>query len=158
MSKRTSSNDDKFGSSKSKSVRDVPSLFSRDVAIEGTVYCKGDIQIDGHIKGDIKSGSLTIGKDAVIEGNVIADDVNVQGQVIGKIIADKIRLHERAHVEGDVVHNLLTIDFGAFISGHCRNKDAADKSKKFRGTAKHEELASELELDIQKSVLPDAAE
>lgn len=154
--------DDRFGTSKAKPARDIPSIFGRDVVIEGTVYANGDIQIDGRIKGDIKSKSLTIGKDAVIEGNVIADNITVQGRVMGKVIADKIRLHERAHVEGDVVHNLLTIDLGAFISGYCRNRDAADKSKKFsgvsKGTSRFEQLDYEDGTDDQRPLLPDAAE
>ena len=40
----------------------------------------GDIQVEGTVEGDIRAHLLTVGESATIKGEVIADDVVVNGQ------------------------------------------------------------------------------
>ena len=46
----------------------TPALLSKNVVIEGDMTSTGDIQIDGQMKGNLKAGSVTIGREAMIEG------------------------------------------------------------------------------------------
>ena len=41
-------------------------------------------------------------------------------RVDGKIEAKKVVLTSTAHMSGDVIHQDITIQSGAFIDGHCR--------------------------------------
>ena len=114
--------------------RNVPSIFSEDVTIEGTLRSAGDVQFDGTINGNIHSGVLTIGEKATINGEVLADEVSVYGRVVGTVRANSVNLMSSAHVEGDVFHNSLAVESGAFFQGQCKRvdnptSDAAPRSK-----------------------------
>ena len=101
----------------------APSIFSTDLVIEGSLHSDGDIQIDGRVEGNIRSGSLTIGEKSVVNGEIVANDVTVRGRVIGSIRARKVALDGTSHVEGDILHNSLAVESGAFFDGNCRHAD-----------------------------------
>jgi len=101
----------------------APSIFSSDLLVEGTLHSDGDIQIDGRIDGNIRSGSLTIGERAIINGEIVANDIIVRGRVLGSIRARKVQLSSTAHVEGDILHNALAVESGAFFDGNCRHAE-----------------------------------
>ena len=60
------------------------SILSADLLIKGNLKTTGDIQIMGTVEGDIRAHLLTIGEGATVKGEVIADDVVVNGNVIGR--------------------------------------------------------------------------
>ena len=60
---------------------------------------------------------------AVIQGEVIADDVTVRGCVRGSIRARKIHLCAKSRVEGDILYEIFSAEAGAQIEGHCRHAD-----------------------------------
>ncbi len=103
--------------------KSAPSIFSTDLVIEGTLHSDGDIQIDGRVEGNIRSGSLTIGEKSVINGEIVANDVTIRGRVVGSIRARKVALSGTSHVEGDILHNALAVESGAFFDGNCRHAD-----------------------------------
>ena len=53
----------------------APSVIGEDLTVEGNVISKGEVQLEGEIKGDCRCASLVIGDKALIEGGVLADDV-----------------------------------------------------------------------------------
>jgi len=106
-----------------KNVRSAPSIFSADCMITGTIASSGDLQIDGRVEGDITSGSLTIGEQAEIVGEIRAELVTVHGKVDGSIRAKKVHLASTSHVKGDILHAALAVETGAFFEGNCRHAD-----------------------------------
>jgi cytoskeletal protein CcmA (bactofilin family) len=101
-----------------------PSLLSSDLTIKGNVLTSGDIQIEGTIEGDVRAHLLTVGESAVIKGEISADDVVVNGRVIGRLRGLKVRLTATAQVEGDIVHKTIAIESGAHFEGTVqRNED-----------------------------------
>ncbi len=101
----------------------APSIISADMTVVGTVSATGDIQVDGKIEGDIYSTSLTVGEKAVVNGEVRADEVTIRGHLVGGLRARKINLASTCHVEGDIVHNALSVETGAFFQGNIRHSD-----------------------------------
>jgi len=91
--------------------------------ITGNVTSKGEIQVDGEIKGDIHCGSLLLGDKATIHGSVIAEDVVVRGKVMGSIRGLRVTLQAQSHVEGDIFHQSLAIEQGAYFEGKSRRSD-----------------------------------
>lgn len=100
-----------------------PSLISANLQIVGNLRSQGEVQIDGTVDGDVSANALTIGERATINGEIVADDVVVRGRVNGRIRARKVQLAKSAHVVGDIWHELLAIDSGAFVEGHCKRTD-----------------------------------
>lgn len=101
----------------------APSIFSSDLIVEGTLHSEGDIQVDGRVEGNIKSGSLTVGEKAVINGELVAKEIIIRGRVIGSVRGYKVQLSSTSHVEGDILHNALAVESGAFFDGNCRHAD-----------------------------------
>lgn len=97
----------------------TPSLISSDVKITGDLNSPGEVQFDGTIDGDIGCGTLTVGEHAQVNGALTADRAIIHGTVKGSIRARIVHLHHTARLEGDVVHEDLTIDSGAYIEGRC---------------------------------------
>ena len=101
----------------------VPSIISGDLIVRGTLVSHGDVQVDGKVDGDIRAGSLVIGEKAIIVGDVYADEAIVRGRVEGSIRARKVQLCSTCHVEGNILHEALSMEVGAFFEGNCRHSD-----------------------------------
>lgn len=104
-------------------VKSAPSIISNDMTVHGSLSASGDIQVDGKVEGDIESGSLTIGEKATVHGEVTGEDVIIRGRVIGSVRASRVHLAGTAHVEGDIYHQALAVETGAFFEGNCRHSD-----------------------------------
>jgi cytoskeletal protein CcmA (bactofilin family) len=61
-----------------------------------------------------------VGSGAKIKGTVYGNAVELSGTIDGKIEAEKVVLTSSAHMSGDVIHQDIRIESGAFIDGHCR--------------------------------------
>jgi cytoskeletal protein CcmA (bactofilin family) len=106
-------------------------VLSSDLTIKGNLTTSGDIQIEGILEGDIRANLLTVGESATVRGEVIADDVVVNGRVIGCVRGLKVRLTSTARVEGDVIHKTIAIESGAHFEGSVkRNDDPLNNSGK----------------------------
>lgn len=93
------------------------SLISEDITIEGSVAGEGDLHVDGVIRGDVRIGHLTIGETGHIEGSIQAETVEARGRIIGTLTAKQVRLHGTAYVDGDITHEQLSVETGAFFQG-----------------------------------------
>lgn len=93
------------------------SLISEDITIEGSIVGEGELHVDGVIRGDVRIGRLTIGETGHIEGSVQAESVEARGRVIGTLTAKQVRLYGTAYVDGDITHEQLSVETGAFFQG-----------------------------------------
>ncbi|MBV9571889.1 MAG: polymer-forming cytoskeletal protein [Alphaproteobacteria bacterium] len=107
-----------------QAARSAPSIISADLVVTGTLSSTGDMQVDGRVEGDVHSAGLVIGEKAVIQGEVLADEVTVRGRVEGSIRARKILLCSTCHVEGNILHEAFAVEAGAFFEGNCRHSDS----------------------------------
>ncbi len=101
----------------------VPSIIGEDLTITGNVVSKGEIQIDGEIQGDVECGSLLLGDKSQVVGSVVAEDVVVRGRIVGSIRGLRVTLQAQSHVEGDIYHQSLAIEQGAYFEGKSRRSD-----------------------------------
>ncbi|MEO1424233.1 MAG: polymer-forming cytoskeletal protein, partial [Pseudomonadota bacterium] len=88
----------------------APSVLSSDLTIKGNLETSGDIQIEGTVEGDIRAHLLTVGEGATVRGEVVADDLVVNGRVVGRVRGLKVRLTSSARVEGDIIHKTIAIE------------------------------------------------
>jgi cytoskeletal protein CcmA (bactofilin family) len=104
----------------SESVRKAPqvaSLIGENLTIEGSISGEGELHLDGVIRGDLRIGKLTVGETGHVEGSISAESVEVRGRVIGTLTAKQVRLYGTAYVDGDITHEQLAIEQGAFFQG-----------------------------------------
>lgn len=108
----------------------APSILSADLTVTGSISSEGEVQLDGAVDGDVRAGSLTIGEEATVKGEVICETVVVRGRIEGSIRARQVQLAATARVEGDVVHASLAIESGAYFDGNCkRSSDPLNDGK-----------------------------
>jgi cytoskeletal protein CcmA (bactofilin family) len=96
------------------------SVISKSLKITGQLESTEDIHIEGEVDGDIRGVGVKIGHNAKVKGTVYGEEVEVAGTVIGKVEARKVVIASTGHMSGDVIHQDLRIDSGAYIDGHCR--------------------------------------
>lgn len=99
------------------------SVLSTDLHVTGNLKTTGDIQVEGTVEGDIRAHLLTIGEGATIKGEVIADDVVINGRIVGRVRGLKVRLTSTARVEGDIIHKTIAIESGAHFEGSVQRQD-----------------------------------
>ncbi|MEO1705622.1 MAG: polymer-forming cytoskeletal protein [Pseudomonadota bacterium] len=99
------------------------SILSADLTITGNLRTSGDINIEGQVEGDIRAHLLTVGEGATVKGECVADDVVVNGRIIGRVRGLKVRLTSTARVEGDIIHKTIAIESGAHFEGSVQRQD-----------------------------------
>lgn len=95
------------------------SVLARDLLFEGNISGDGELTIDGQVKGDIRVNRLIIGDTGSVEGSVQAENVDVRGRVVGSVNGQQVRLLSTAYVDGDINHEQLAIEVGAYFQGRC---------------------------------------
>ena len=111
------------GETKTERPKMIPSIIGEGLTITGNVASKGEIQVDGEIQGDIHCGSLLLGDTAQVVGGVTAEDIVVRGRVVGSIRGLRVTLQAQSHIEGDIIHQSLAIEQGAYFEGKSRRSD-----------------------------------
>jgi cytoskeletal protein CcmA (bactofilin family) len=94
-------------------------VLSADVEIKGSIKFQNDMLIDGKVEGEILSpGTLTIGENAEIRGEIKTKSVTVLGKVHGNItVEERCELKTRAVLMGDLKSARLMIEEGATFVG-----------------------------------------
>ena len=96
-------------------------LIGGGTIVTGDIISKGDIRIDGRLKGSITTeGKIVLGPQGKIEGDVLCADADISGVVNAKITVSKLlSLKSTARLNGDIVSNKLSIEPGATFTGSC---------------------------------------
>ncbi len=114
------------GSAPRPSAAKAASLLSSDLVFEGNISGGGELQVDGTVRGDIKVARLTVGESGNVEGSVQGDYVEIRGRVVGGVNGKQVKLMSTAYVDGDISHEQLSIDVGAYFQGRCLQGRKAD--------------------------------
>ena len=113
----------------------VINMIGAGTAIAGDVISKGDIRVDGTLKGSVNtSGKVVLGKEGIIEGDVICNNADISGTIKAKItVSQLLSLKETAKLDGDIITSKLSIEPGATFTGSCSMgaviKDIKDAGK-----------------------------
>lgn len=103
----------------------IKSLIAQGTRIEGNMKFDEGLRIDGEVFGDIhatgQASLLVISEAAVVQGEVVADHVIINGTCRGPVSArELLELQPKARIEGDVSYVALEMHQGAVISGQLR--------------------------------------
>jgi len=94
-------------------------VLNSDVELKGTLKFSGELTFDGKLDGDIQSeGSLNLGDNAVVKGNLNVNTVVMRGKVNGNVTAkEKIDIKSKTELFGDVRAPKLVIEEGVTFVG-----------------------------------------
>ena len=106
--------------SSAKLAQNTTTLIAGGTEIEGNIRFRGNVHIEGSVKGNISSndGKLQLIDGSNVEGNITAADILVNGKVNGDVYAtEKLKLSQRAEIHGDVYYEVMEMVAGAAING-----------------------------------------
>ncbi len=97
-------------------------IIGKGSTFTGNIQTYGNIRVEGRIVGDVVSKSkVAIGPSAVIEGNVLAQVAEVEGEVKGALeVTDILTLKPSCKILGDIITNKLIVESGAKFEGKCK--------------------------------------
>ncbi|GJQ61649.1 MAG: hypothetical protein SCALA702_07020 [Melioribacteraceae bacterium] len=107
------------------------SILSTGVKIEGKISSEGNVRIDGSVIGSVVvNGNLTLGDKSVINGEIEARNITINGKLEGKISSsEKLVLEKNSAVTADVRAKILVIEEGALFEGRTNMKGDAPRSR-----------------------------
>ncbi|HIJ56439.1 MAG TPA: polymer-forming cytoskeletal protein [Deltaproteobacteria bacterium] len=111
---KTSSTDTK------PATKDRNTIFGQNISIEGSIRGEENIIIEGSIKGEVEleKHDFIVGSEGRFEGDIRAQNVNISGLVIGKVITKgKVELTKEADFIGDIRAKNFLMAEGAYFKG-----------------------------------------
>lgn len=94
-------------------------FLSPQTKIKGDIQTKGVLRIDGIVEGNVSvQGRLILGVKANVQGNIMADSLEVEGTLTGDCqVKETLTLKESAIVNGNLIYGNISIDLGARFTG-----------------------------------------
>lgn len=102
-------------------------LISRATKVVGDVYFTGELQLEGKVTGNLiaeneKDAKLVIADTGLVEGDVRAPVIIVNGRVLGNIYSSKhLELAAKGNVVGTVHYHSIEMVKGAQVNGSMIN-------------------------------------
>lgn len=106
-----------------RTTRVGPSIIGADVVVQGTIVTGGELQIDGTVQGDVRAAAIVVGPQGTVHGELAGEEIFLRGRVIGPIRGLRVQVFAGAHVDGDIIHDSLAVETGAFCQGTIRRSD-----------------------------------
>lgn len=97
-------------------------IIGKGTILEGNIETYGNIRIEGKVIGDVKTKSkVALGQSCRVEGNILAQNAEVAGEVVGKLeVGEQLLLRPSAIINGDIITNKLIVESGATFNGGCK--------------------------------------
>lgn len=126
MFRKTTNKESREAPSASK--KTSPTVIASDVNMLGNLISDGVIDFDGKLDGNIQCRTLHVRQNAVINGEVTADEIFIHGTVKGTMNVRSVTLHANAYVDGVVMHETIAIEDGATMDGKLKKTNKPEPS------------------------------
>ena len=116
--------------------KDAPSgttsLVSRPVVVEGEISGEENLHVDGRVKGIIRlAGDLFVGASGVVEAEIDARNVVIQGALTGKVLARRqLEVQPSGRFNGEATAASYEIRQGAVFEGVSRMLGSKTQTEK----------------------------
>ena len=119
-------------------------VITDQVELRGSLAFDGNLEFNGLFEGEIVSGgTLLIGPNAILKGDIQANKVFLHGKVHGNISAtESIEVRDQAQLFGDVRTEKFVVAESASFRGRSEPLDGKATSPSFIPTFRH--LSSKL--------------
>jgi len=98
------------------------SLLSKKVNIVGEIEGNEDLHVEGRFKGAINiTGNIFVGQTGVVEADIEADNIVIQGKIHGNVLARKqLEIQSLGDLIGDCSAQSINIKEGAVFEGRSK--------------------------------------
>ena len=107
---------------------EINAFLGAGTSYQGKLLFQGSVRIDGEFRGEVESeGTLVVGREAKLLGQIKVGQLIVSGHINGEIIAtDKVTLHSKANLVGSVRTPSLVVEDGAVLEGEVKMGSTID--------------------------------
>lgn len=97
----------------------VISIIGPGMRVVGDCEADGTLRIEGKVEGTVRAAkAVVVGKEGVVDGDVITQDAIIGGRVNGKVIAEsRLELQATCSIEGEIRARRIKLDEGGQING-----------------------------------------
>ena len=132
--------------------KDIPSVISKSVNINGDITNGGLIEIEGNVEGNISADTVTIREGGIIKGNINCKVLNIKGNFNGNARSEKINIADTAIINGLLEYNFLSADYGANINCELKRLNDQKNSIKLADILKKDEKKEEKKDEMKKNI------
>lgn len=95
------------------------SIVGPGMRVVGDCDTDGTLRIEGTVQGTVRAGkAVVVGKDGVVNGDVITQDAIIGGRVNGSVLAEsRLELQTTCVVEGEIRARRIKLDEGGRLNG-----------------------------------------
>lgn len=99
----------------------ISTLIGAGTVFNGDFIVQDTMRVDGTINGNCTSkGTLILGEEGKIVGNISAQNIFISGEVKGDIVSTgKLEVLSTGKVTGDIRARKLVVDEDAYFDGRC---------------------------------------
>jgi len=93
-------------------------IIGEKISIEGSIQGKGDLVIDGSVKGSInlEEHHLTVGPKGCVKADIHADNVTISGRMTSNINAScKVEITKDADFNGEIKTKRISVEDEAYL-------------------------------------------
>ncbi len=110
----------------------VDTLIGPQVVIRGDLQFAGGLYIEGRVIGKViasngEAAMVTVAESGVIEGELRAPNVVINGQLVGDAYGEHVELHPNARVHGNVHYQVVEMAAGATLTGRLIHAESAGR-------------------------------
>lgn len=111
----------------------VITIIGHDTETDGGLTFTEGLHVDGVVHGDVlaredRASALTVSHDGSIEGDVRAQNLRLDGKILGNVyVTNRVELGAHASIQGDVYYGLLEMAMGAEVNGKLSRINDAEE-------------------------------
>lgn len=95
-------------------------VIGRSIVVKGEISGQEDLTIEGRVEGKVNlpRQHVVIGTSCMVQAEVAAEVVTIEGEIVGNIAAsDKVVLTRDGSLTGDIKAARLSVEEGAYLKG-----------------------------------------
>ncbi len=104
------------------------SIIGTGMRVVGDITAEGVVKVEGTVVGTVRAGrQVLVAKGGTVEGDVMAREAIIGGEVRGSIHADeRVEIQTASVVHGDIATRRLLVQEGGEINGVIRMGEGAE--------------------------------
>jgi len=105
-------------------------IIGESITMNGDIHGNEDLVIEGFVKGkiELKKHNLTVSSKGEVEGEILAENVTVNGRMTGNIRAlGKVEIKKEAYFNGEIKTKEIIVEDGAYLKAGIGLEREPDK-------------------------------
>lgn len=109
----------------------INTVVAGNTRFDGNLSASGQIYVYGSVHGNIDAaeGLVKVMRNGMVEGNIHAREIIIDGCVKGHCQAEIIDIHDNGHVDGTMAYGQLSIKKGGIFVGQADYKQPNESIK-----------------------------